>query len=348
MGTHQDFWQWFSSQANIFFNSIKNADHVEDTFVTPMSEQLDSIREGFYFSAGMYDENTIELVITADCNVKNIVFVEELVAEAPKVEGWNIVALKQPSPAAAYGLTVDGYTFDDDKMFFFSNDHYYYPDEIDITIVHVDLNDENIKRVTLGVNMFLDNYLGELTYVNIIDNLKIMGLKGAPSDLVPITKLIDFLRWRLKEFIEKYDGTWYDNDENHEVFEGELENGMPYVATIDTQLLSWERKASHPWVAIFTINYDGDPEDGMPTDEDMDKLDKIENLLVYILSPKNGHIYVGRETADNVREIFFVCKGFRGVSKIFDKIQTMHSLVYDISYEIYKDKYWQTFERYTE
>jgi hypothetical protein len=42
----------------------------------------------------MYDENTVELVLTADGNTKNIVFVEELVEQAPRIEGWKFTALK--------------------------------------------------------------------------------------------------------------------------------------------------------------------------------------------------------------------------------------------------------------
>lgn len=347
MGIHQEFWQWFSDHSNIFYNSVKNNDNVEATFIEPLGEKLEQIKDGFYFLAGMCDENTAELVITADCNVANIVFVEELVDEAPTLEGWKITALKQPSPDAEFGLIMDGFSFDAEKLFFFSNDHYYYPDEIDITIVHKDLNEDNISQISLGVNIFLDNYLGELTYVNTIDNLKIVGLKDADKDLVPITKLKDFLRWRQKEFVEKYDGTWYEiDDDMHEIYEGALKNGSPYLATINNQLMSWERKASHPWVAIFTIKFESEDNYGMPDGDDIEMLDIIELMILDLLFAKDGNLYLGKETADNEREIYFVCKDFRQVSVAFFKIQTVYSAMYDISYKIYKDKYWQSFERY--
>jgi hypothetical protein len=47
-----------------------------------------------FFLTGMYNDDTVELVLTADGAVKNIVFVEELVNSAPKIEGWKFTALK--------------------------------------------------------------------------------------------------------------------------------------------------------------------------------------------------------------------------------------------------------------
>jgi hypothetical protein len=46
---------------------------------------------------------------------------------------------------------------------FYSNEHAKYPDEIDITIVHKDFNEENKTIITSGTFIFLDNYLGNWT-----------------------------------------------------------------------------------------------------------------------------------------------------------------------------------------
>ncbi len=53
-----------------------------------------------------------------------------------------------------------------------------------------------------------------------------------------------------------------------------------------------------------------------------------------------------RQTAKGEREIYFACKDFRKPSKVFYQIQQNHSDNFEINYTIYKDKYWQTFERF--
>jgi hypothetical protein len=56
-------------------------------------------------------------------------------------------------------------------------------------------------------------------------------------------------------------------------------------------------------------------------------------------------LYIGRETADNSKSIYFASKDFRQPSKVFDRI-IKDNPQYKISLEIYKDKYWQSFEHY--
>src|SRR5690606_18916075 len=87
--SYDDFWNWFQKNEKNFFNVIKNNDDIEEKFLNKISPKLDELKDGFWILAGMYDENTAELVITADGYAKNIVFVEELIYKAPQLKGWK-------------------------------------------------------------------------------------------------------------------------------------------------------------------------------------------------------------------------------------------------------------------
>ena len=87
--SYDDFWNWFQKNEKNFFNVIKNNDDIEEKFLNKISPKLDELKDGFWMLAGMYDENTAELVITADGYAKNIVFVEELINKAPQLKGWK-------------------------------------------------------------------------------------------------------------------------------------------------------------------------------------------------------------------------------------------------------------------
>ncbi len=123
----------------------------------------------------MYDDNTVELVLTADGSVKNIVFVEELVNSAPNINGWEFTSLKPALDIQDVNIKMAGYEFNKSNINFYSQEIAEYPDEIDIIIVHDDLSEENKEQISNGVYIFLDNYLGELDFVNNIDNLNIIG-----------------------------------------------------------------------------------------------------------------------------------------------------------------------------
>jgi hypothetical protein len=65
------------------------------------------------------------------------------------------------------------------------------------------------------------------------------------------------------------------------------------------------------------------------------------------LLEKDGYLYIGRQTADGERDVYFACKGFRKPSKVFYQIQKDNKHKFEIEYDIYKDKYWQSFERFS-
>jgi len=343
--SYKDFWDWFTTKEKVFYDIVKSRTNIEADFFDIISPKLHQINEGFYFLSGMSDDSTAELVITAEGEIKNIVFVEEIINAAPKLENWKFTALK-PEMNLESGISMEGYQFTTENIFFYANDIEGYPDEIDITFVYENLNTENKNSVVTGVCIFLDNFLGELNFATQIDTFNVIGKDDAAKELIPVGKLKDFLQWREREFTEKYKNIKsFDEEEKFSIFEASLHNGLPLIATINTSLLEYDSKASYPWISVLKIHYHGENNNGLPEKKEYERLMDIEEHLTEQLKNENGHLYIGRESADNVRETYFVSKDFREPSKIFRAIMNENP-EYKMSVEIYKDKYWQSFERY--
>ena len=347
--SYADFWTWFQKNEKEFFNVVKKRKDIEKDFFNKLSPKLAELKEGYFYLTGIYDENTVELVLTADGNTKNIVFVEELVEGAPKISGWKFTALKPALDIKDVNIEMGGYKFNSSNMSFYANELPDYPDEIDITIVHNDLTEENKNHILNGTYIFLDNYLGELDFLNNIDNLKVINKKEAEKELVSIDKLKDFLIWRQKEFIEKYEGVRYDTEnDTYSILEAELESGNNLTAVINTELLNWDSKASHPWISVLTSKYDGSNNNSVPNKKDYKLLDTIEEDVMQDLKDIDGFLNIGRQTAKGERDIYFACKDFRKPSKVFFKIQKKYSSGFEMEYDIYKDKYWRSFEKFSD
>jgi hypothetical protein len=350
--SYSDFWNWFSQHEKDFFNVVssrKGSKEIEKGFFDKLSPKLRELKDGYFYLTGMFDDDAVELVLTADGNAKNIVFVEELVKAAPNIAGWKFTALKPAMEIKDVNISMAGYEFNGNNLKFYATEFEEYPDEIEITIVHNDLTEENRKQITNGIYIFLDNYLGELDFVNNIDTLKIVGTQQAEKELIPISKLKDFLTWRQKEFIEKYEGARYDTEnDGHSILEAEFESGNKLFAVVNTDLLSWDSKASHPWISVLTLKYDGSNNNGMPSDNDYKLLDKIQDEIMQELKDIDGYLNIGRQTAKGEREIYFACRDFRKPSKVLYKVEQDYSDSFEIEYDIYKDKYWQSFERFNE
>ncbi len=345
--SNSDFWNWFLKNEKEFFDIVKSRQNIHQGFFEKLGPKLDEIHGGIYFLTGMSDENTVELILTPDGVIKNIYVIEELVNSAPQIEGWKITALKPASDIKDVSISYEDFTFNKDNLKFYPNLHKEYPDEIDLTVVYDDFVEEKRSIITNGIYIFLDNYLGELHSVTLIDNMKIEDPTAVSEELIPIEKLKDYLIWREKEFVEKYEGTRHNTEnDNYSSFEATTKNGEVVIAIINSDILQWDKKAYHPGVFIVTIPFAGTNNTGMPDKETYQLLNEIEEEIVPNLQDMDGYLNIGRETSTNKREIFFACKDFRKPSKVADEIIKKYNDTFEISYEIYKDKYWRTFRAY--
>lgn len=343
---YQEFWNWFKENSNSFHQAIKTREGLEENFFDKLAPKLNELREGIFFLTGMMNEATAELIFTPDGIVKNIAFVEELVNAAPEIPNWKFTALKPETNIENVGIQMDEFKFGVETISFYPIEHAEYPDEIDITIVHKDFTEENKEVITNGVYIFIDNYLGELKSITTIDNITVTSENDAAQEPISIDKLKDYLIWREKEFLEKYEGTRHNTeDDAYSSLQAELENGAPYIAIVNSTVLEWENKASHPWILSIEIDYEGD-ESGLPDEEIYNLMDEFEDELMEELIDSEGYLNIGRETADNLREIHFACKEFRKPSKTLYNLISKYEGKLNIDFHIYKDKYWQSFERF--
>lgn len=342
------FWQWFAQHQHAFFRAVQAGERVAEDFFEPLTAALDRVKDGFYFQTGLVNEHTAELVLSAEGDVAHIVFAEELVHAAPALRGWQFTALKAATDIADITITMADHAFNTDTLSFYALDEAAYPDEISVAVVvHPPFAADEATTVTNGVLLFLDTYLGELRLATAVDQVRVIGAGEAQQPLVPIDKLQDFLTWREKEFVEKYEGLRHATDEDtYASFEAELASGNPLLAIMNTDLLAWDAKASHPWIVVVTVPYDGAERRGMPDQATYEQLNALEDALLAQLPESDGYLNVGRQTADGEREIYFACREFRRPAKVLYALQTRYANGWAMTYEIYKDKYWQSFERF--
>jgi len=264
------------------------------------------LHPGIYALAGMMNDSKAELILTADGILRNIYFAEDLAAAAPPLKLWQITALKPAQDVENVNITTEGITFNADNIWFYAKDHPGMPDEIDIIAVHEGLTAQNKNVIGNGIYIFLDNYLGELNFIDRIDNLQICSRSEAEQPLIPIAKLKEYLAWRENEFVEKYASATYDNEHSeHHVGEATLANGRNLVMIVNSGLLKWEYRASHPWVLVITISYEHH-NNGMPTPDVMPLLQRIDDDMDLVCKSKPGIILSARTTGDCTRELYIL------------------------------------------
>jgi hypothetical protein len=58
----------------------------------------------------------------------------------------------------------------------------------------------------------------------------------------------------------------------------------------------------------------------------------------------DGYLTIGSQVVDNSSEFYFACNDFRKPSKVLHELTKKYSGKLDVTYDIYKDKYWQSYE----
>lgn len=344
INSNADFWNWFQKHEKTFFKITESEENINN-FHAPLGEKLNELREGYFFLSGMLNDDTAELIITADGNIKNLVFVEQLIADAPAIKGWKFTAHKPALDIENVNISMNGYTFSDETLSFYAKENKNYPDEIDIVVVNTDYTEENKEKVTVGTQIFLDNFLGEINFATTIDTISVIGKNDAKQELIPVEKLKAYLIWREKEFVEKYEGVRHNTDDDTYTLYDYKHDNYPVIANMNSDLLHWEDKASYPWIIKISIAYDGSYNNGMPNQMISALVDSAGDKITEQLENSNEYLYIGRETGCDTRDIFYACKDFRKPSLIVDfsiKQQTR----FNITYTIYKDKYWLTFKSF--
>jgi hypothetical protein len=340
------FWRWFALHEKTFFRVIQQKKEVDVQFLEKIMPKLQDCNGQFFCLAGMENEHTAELVITAEGDIKTFVFVEDLVAAAPVLPGWKFTALKQVAGLNT-SVEMDGMVFNSSRIRFFYTQDEDYPDEIDISLVHADYNESDRKSIRTGTYIFLDNALGELNAAVLIDDIDITGPAAHHPELIPVDKLNNFLIWREKEFVEKYRGVRRNTaNDNYAVMEARDHNGLFSIAVINQDLLSWDATASHPWMLAVIMKFNGSSNNGLPDKADYALMEQLEERLAAQLPDHAGYLNLGRDTYKGERTVYFACNEFRNVSRITAGIIRDYAGSLDTSYDIFKDKYWRVMTRF--
>jgi hypothetical protein len=338
------FWEWFTNNKDHFRRIFDNRQKAHK-FIDELVKRLEPIHPSLKALAGPYDDKQFELIITADGEIAQFTKVEELVASAPSFDDWIITAHKPAVGLDKISTSIYGYDFSADTMQFHPKVEAEYPDEVNIILVHKDYSEQDQKEFQTGALIFLDNALGEINVATRIDSCEVKPLD--PSfELIPLTKLEEYIIWREKEFIEKYEkvSITLPDEQPWNILEAEDKNGLPIIATISSQFKDWEYKAAFPWLFQIDISFKGN-ERGFPDNSQMKQMQEIEDQVLELLKP-TGLIYLGHETNNHLRSIFSYASDYKPVSKIIHSFLSACKSEYEISFFVKKDKYWRTMDWY--
>ncbi len=89
----REFWNWFTTHRGEFEDLGEHREEKLDL----MLEKLGNIQTGLSIEISLETEGDRELVISAEGDMDKFPIVKEIVAQAPTIKGWQIIAFRQPA-----------------------------------------------------------------------------------------------------------------------------------------------------------------------------------------------------------------------------------------------------------
>ena len=193
--TERQFWDWFGSIQHLYRSMEAAAD--SERLMNEFEKQLHAIDEDLYFefSEPMEDGGN-ELVITACGKQDKFDCVRTLVAAAPALAGWTIIAFK---PAMGFTFTHDhgDVVLKPSELWFLPLVSKSNPRILGLRIAVPDYDPTMKDKITHSLWIVLDTGLGEVVCAERIKHLEVTTMPVKPADecFIELNELPDYLAW---------------------------------------------------------------------------------------------------------------------------------------------------------
>ena len=340
------FWKWFTDNQKRFDQSIKKNQKAAPERLNEIVEELKKYDSWFKALIGKYDDNITELVITADGDIAMFVKVEQLVRQAPDLKGWKFTAHKPALGFDEISINMYDKEFNDKTVKFYPVTDEHYPDQVSIVFTHVGYDEKEKEDFDTATSIYVQNALGELNTATQIDSYEIGPEPEDKSALIPVTKLNDYLKWREKEFVEKYDQASIELPEDtFNTIEGHDAEGNVMLAMVVSGYEFWEYKPAFCWWVRIEMEYEA-TENGLPDNGTLELLHNTESKSIGILTASPSVLYAASKTFKGCRTTYFYSRDYQNPSMVLYDFCAKQNKKLKLSFFIEKDKYWQSLEEF--
>jgi len=176
------FWTWFTENQHkyLFVNDIDETERAR--LFEELKLALHAYNDRLFFEIGGHKQSyKLDLIISAEGIKELFAAVETLVAAAPELPNWNIIALKPPM-GPGYKVKYGGLTFDPEQTIFIPLDNPDNPTGVGLWICYPDFDESSRATYIGGTFLMLDSILGERSTAMHIDHLEVVRTPDNISD----------------------------------------------------------------------------------------------------------------------------------------------------------------------
>ena len=187
MSKTEDFWNWFLKHQSVYLNLGEIKSELRSAAIDEMQFELSKYCDQIFFEIGGAEgDHRGTLIISAAGDLDFFPHVRALVAAAPTMRDWEVIAFK-PAEAGPVVINYEDQLFNPEKIIFIPLMHDAYPESVGIKVCFEDFEDVNEEYYMGATLLMLEALIGEEAAVNDIEYLEVGRL---PEDIDNIDYLM--------------------------------------------------------------------------------------------------------------------------------------------------------------
>ena len=187
MQTPENFWNWFSKHQSRYLTLGEIKPEARDEAVNEMQLELDKFCNQIFFEIGGGEgDHRGALIISAAGDPDFFPQVRELVASAPAMGDWEVIAFK-PAQSGPVVINYEDQSFDPQEIIVIPLLHDAYPDSIGIQVCFDDFEEATEEHYMGATFLMLEALIGEEAAINNIEYLEVCKV---PEDIDDIEYLM--------------------------------------------------------------------------------------------------------------------------------------------------------------
>lgn len=197
----KEFWTWFAAREERYRSLDGEGAH---ELLDALEARLSACAPGVWFEIGGRREGPRELVLTAGGDPRLFEDVRQLVAAAPPLPAWRVIAFKPPQ-GFSFVATCDGLRVDPRELWFQPLEAQRHPELLGLFIAAPGYSDEAHSRFKHACRIVLDTALGEVAAAEEIHYVEVGALPRDPeaAGFLALPELADFVATRRRRREER-------------------------------------------------------------------------------------------------------------------------------------------------
>ena len=283
------FWKWFHQRASSLSSDPgKYGDEI--------SEMIERLHTGLAWEMGGPNaDGKLDFVVRCQ-NPKARSFCEEIVSRAPDLPGWIFSAWRPAHNTAGFQIRIaDGRTYTADLFTADIAEVSHWP-LLDLVLVSPEFRKDPTPQDRHAGYLVLDAALGEKMVEDALDDIQI---RSGPPGKFRVSELREVVYRELAlARTRSTSGTdrWIS-------VEGER-SGKPMLISL-AETLGADRLANYPWLLVLSLPMWNPGENGLPTGEELDRLQVIGDRLIQELTDNAAGLFWGAWSHDGWRKCAF-------------------------------------------